>query len=138
MKPPKKGQKDVRFNLIVEEIQKFIEENQPDALAIETQYINPRMVFGAMKTIEIKGAILALFVSYCIKRGIEPVIFNVTPMEAKQAVGATGKFKNRKESKILVRKRVVTRFPSLKDKTEDELDAVAIGVAGLINLAALS
>jgi hypothetical protein len=55
-------------------------------------------------------------------------------MEAKQAVGATGKFKNRKESKIIVRNRVVTRFPKLKDSTEDELDAVAIGVAGLIKL----
>ncbi len=136
MKPVKKGQKDPRFNLIVEAVKAFLIAHQPDGLAIETQYINPRTIFGAMKTIEIKGAIQALFISYCLERGIEPMIFNVTPLEAKQTVGATGKFKNRKESKIIVRKRIIEKFPSMRNKTEDEMDAVAIGITGLVKLAA--
>lgn len=132
VKAPKKGQEDLRMEEIITNFVSFLNETKPDVLAIETQYINPVSISGALKTVEVKGAFLGLYISYCQQNSIKPVILNVTPMEAKQAVGATGIIKKRKESKILVRNKVLKMFPHLVECTEGEIDSVAIGVAGLI------
>ena len=99
------------------------------AIAIESQYLgfNPST---AIKLSELKGILIGVFLG----QTPDGVVLDIHPKTAKSAVGV-GNLK-RDESKIAVRKMVEYAFPLLKKKnlSEDEIDAVAISIAGFNSL----
>lgn len=119
---PKKGTSDERLAAVSEAIMHAITEWHPDGVAVEKLFfsINKKT---ALRVAEARGAILSVVGSTGI-----PVI-ECSPQEVKITVTGYGK-----ADKIAVMK-MVPRLVSLapkKGRLDDELDAIAIGITGLI------
>jgi len=125
-----------RFFEIAWRFTEALEKFKPNTLAIETQYISVRSS-SVIKVIEVKGLLEGLFYSYCLKYSINPVVLQIHPNTAKQAVGVKKMYK-RKESKIRVKAAVCHIYPQLEKQTQDVMDAIAIGIAGLNEVKRLS
>lgn len=109
-----------RLTLIGTEVEKIIKEFKPEALSIEKLYFttNQKTVMGVS---EARGVII-----YCASKN-NLSIFEYTPPQIKIAV--TGYGKSSKEG-------VMSMVPKLIDipnkiKSDDELDAIAIGITCL-------
>jgi crossover junction endodeoxyribonuclease RuvC len=109
-----------RLSLIGEEVEKIIKKYKPKALAIEKLYFTTNQK-TAMGVAEARGVII-----YCASHnGLD--IFEYTPPQIKVAVTGYGKAD---------KNMVISMVPKLIDiakntKSDDELDAIAIGITCL-------
>lgn len=112
----------IRFSAILELF-------KPEVMAIESQYLAIQSS-SVIKVIETKGLLEGLFYSYAIRNEIPPRIISIGPVTAKKAVGVVGRMK-RKESKAKVKEAVCKLYPAIAEQSQDVMDSVAIGLAGL-------
>lgn len=113
----------IRLASIFEQIQKLIKKHKPTHLAIETLFFSVNKK-TAIRVAEARGAILAL----AGLSGLE--LIELSPQAIKIAMTGTGN-----ASKEQVKKMVkLTVSISKTTKLDDEIDAIAIGVASLQTL----
>ncbi len=130
-KLPKKTVLDIRRMQIASAFSDILVLTQPDCLAIESQYMGVN-VKAMSKLVEVKGILQGVYFAYCFAYKKPFSLVDVTPLEAKQAVGVRKKLK-RGESKLAVKEAVLRRFPQFSaesEQKEDIFDAIAIGCAG--------
>ena len=117
---PDKGARERRLASVSKAITSLIEEYSPDILAIETLFfgVNKKTAFGVA---EARGAILAA--AGCTSLSV----VEYSPQQVKSAVTGHGG-----SDKIAVA-RMIPRLLTLSEKkrTDDELDAIAIGITAL-------
>ena len=119
---PAKGAPSVRLSTVYDSVQNAIKEHEPDRLAIESLFFSTN-VKTAMKVAEARGAVLAA----AGKAGLE--VQEYSPQEVKLAVTGYG---------AADKKAVAAMIPHLisltqKARLDDELDAIALGIAALTN-----
>lgn len=117
---PDKGAQEKRLARVAEAVEEMIARYAPDALAIE------KLFFGTNKTTAIKvgearGAVLAIAGAKKL-----PVI-ECSPQEVKLAVTGHGAADKTAIARMVPR--LVTLSP--KKRLDDELDAIALGIAAL-------
>ncbi len=117
---PAKGARETRLARVYEAVADAIKEHSPDALAIETLFFSTN-VRTALGVAEARGAVLAAAGSAKI-----PVI-ECSPQQVKLAVTGHGGA----DKKAIAR--MIPHLVSLskKKRLDDELDAIAIAIAGL-------
>ena len=117
----KMKQKDTdRYLEIAMKIKKIIQDYKPDALALETQYINGRFWGNAvLKTCEVKWIVRWVF----MVMNPEWSVRDIAPSEAKKVMGVKGK---RKEVKIAMVDAIMSKFKFLKAIDNDAADSCAI------------
>lgn len=119
---PPKGAAAMRLGKVYEAVSAAIKEYAPDALAIESLFfsINKKTAIGVA---EARGAILAAAGQASL------TVFEFTPQQVKLAV--TGHGGAEKDAVM----RMVPRLISLpiRARLDDEIDAIAVGIAGLSN-----
>lgn len=117
---PEKGAPAARLNEVYDSVLNAIKKHTPDRLAIETLFFSAN-VKSAMGVAEARGAVLAA----AGKARIE--VQEYSPQEVKLAVTGYG---------AADKKAVATMIPHLivlppKKRLDDELDAIALGIAAL-------
>lgn len=125
---PSKGEPDERLEQIALSFERQLcGYTYPAILAIETQYIYGSFGNSILKVAEVVGIIKGVYISWMSKRGLEYQIVNISPTEAKKAIGVKGKHK-RAESKKLVME-CAAKYTGMTIRTQDIADAIAIGIA---------
>ena len=126
----KKATFNSRLYFIAVELFEYLEAEKPDIMAIETQYIHV-ISNSVLKVSEVKGVLEGVYYAYCFRHKLKPEIIEVSPMEAKSAVGVQARLK-RNDSKQAVKKMVGLMYSELRKKgiEQDIYDAVSIAVAG--------
>ncbi|HET9641364.1 MAG TPA: crossover junction endodeoxyribonuclease RuvC [Candidatus Paceibacterota bacterium] len=117
---PEKGVREMRLSVVFSSIQNAIKEHAPDVLALETLFfsVNKKTAIGVA---EARGAILAA-------AGLADIpVREFSPQQVKIAV--TGYGASDKKGVALMVPRLITLPP--KKRLDDELDAIAIGIAAL-------
>lgn len=94
IKTSSKNEYQTRIRDIYIQLEDIAQTWKPDLLAIETQFINPRLGGSVLKTTEVTG--LAVGVALSANKDI--LVLRVNPKHMKSAIGLTGKGK-RKEAK---------------------------------------
>ncbi len=117
---PPKGERAERLAHVYEAVAKAIKKHSPDALAIETLFFSTN-VRTALGVAEARGAVLAAAGSAKI-----PVI-ECSPQQVKLAVTGHGGA----DKKAIARMIPHLVALSKKKRLDDELDAIAVGIAGL-------
>ena len=117
---PPKGARAVRLARVYGAVAKAIKEHRPDALAIEKLFFSTN-VRTAIGVAEARGAILAAAGSKAL------AVIECSPQQVKLAV--TGHGGADKKSMA----RMIPRLVSLskKKRLDDEMDAIALGIAAL-------
>jgi crossover junction endodeoxyribonuclease RuvC len=117
---PPKGERETRLDVVNEAVGEAIQEYQPDVFALETLYFstNKKTAIGVA---EARGAAL----SAAGKAGIP--VREIPPGTVKLAVTGNG----RADKKAIAQ--MIPLLVSLPKKTrlDDELDAIAVGIAAL-------
>ncbi|MCF7833783.1 MAG: crossover junction endodeoxyribonuclease RuvC [Candidatus Pacebacteria bacterium] len=109
-----------RLLLIGEKINLIIKEYHPDALAIETLFINTNQK-TAMRVSEARGVVIYEASKAHLK------IFEASPPQIKMAVTGYGKADKEQVMKMV---KMLVKIDNAK-KSDDELDAIAIALTGL-------
>jgi len=117
---PPKGAKEVRLAAVSRAIEHAITEYSPDAMAIESLFFSKNTT-TALGVAEARGAILA----EAGKAGLRTI--ECSPQEVKLTV--TGYGAADKASIMLMIPKLIALPP--KKRLDDELDAIAVGIAGL-------
>jgi crossover junction endodeoxyribonuclease RuvC len=117
---PDKGAPEARLSKVYDSVLEIIQSYDPERLVIESLFFSTN-VKTAMKVAEARGAILAA----AGKAGIE--VHEYSPQQVKLAVTGYG---------AADKKAVATMIPHLislpsKKRLDDELDAIALGIAAL-------
>ena len=117
---PEKGAREARLARVYEAVAKAIKKYSPDALAIETLFFSTN-VRTALGVAEARGAVLAAAGSAKIS------VIECSPQQVKLAVTGHGGA----DKKAIAR--MIPHLVSLskKKRLDDELDAIAVGIAGL-------
>lgn len=118
---PKRGARAERLAEVSQTITNAIKEYSPDALAIETLFFN-KNIKTAVGVAEARGAILAVAGSISL-----PVI-EYSPQQVKSAVTGHGGADKAAVSRMIPK--LLTLPP--KKRTDDELDAIALGITALV------
>lgn len=117
IRPPAKASSSQRYLIIFEGIEKLLEKFQPNALAVEGQFIH-KNAMSAMKLGMARGmAILA-----AEKRGIP--IFEYAPKKAKKAVVGNGSASKQQVQGMI---QLLLNLPALPTP-EDAADALALAL----------
>jgi crossover junction endodeoxyribonuclease RuvC len=112
-----------RLQLIGQEVQKIIKEYKPEALAIETLFLNTNQK-TVMRVAEARGVVI-----YEAKMA-NLEIFEATPLQIKVAVTGYGR-----SDKTQINKMVKILVDLGEDKKQDdELDAIAIALTALAHI----
>ena len=117
---PDKGAPDIRLACVSRAVTAAIKEYAPDALAIETLFfsVNKKTALGVA---EARGAILAA-------AGLASLpVVEYSPQQVKSAVTGNGGADKRAVANMIPRLLVLPE----KKRTDDELDAIAIGITAL-------
>ena len=117
---PDKGAPDIRLACVSRAVTAAIKEYAPDALAIETLFfsVNKKTALGVA---EARGAILAA-------AGLASLpVVEYSPQQVKNAVTGNGGADKRAVASMIPRLLVLPE----KKRTDDELDAIAIGITAL-------
>ncbi len=109
-----------RLLLVGKEIEKLMKRFKPEAVALEKLYFNSNQK-TAMHVSEVRGMILYLAEVHNLP------IFEYTPQEVKNAVTGSGRG-DKKQVTVMVRRLLHIEKPI---KTDDEYDAIAIGLVCL-------
>ncbi len=118
---PPKGGAEVRLSAVLRAVSEAIRTHAPDALSIETIFFN-KSTSTALGVAQARGAILAAAGAAAL-----PVI-ECSPQTVKLAV--TGYGAADKSSIARMVPKLITLPPKPK-RLDDELDAIAVGIAGL-------
>ncbi len=118
---PPKGARDVRLAHVSRAITDAIAEYLPDALAIETLFfsVNKKTAIGVA---EARGAILAAAGTAALR------VVEYSPQQVKNAVTGHGGADKTAVARMIPR---LLALPE-KKRTDDELDAIAIGITALV------
>lgn len=106
-----------RLELIGREVERIINEFEPETLAIENLFISTNQK-TAMRVAEVRGAILYQ------ARILGLSVYEYTPLQIKTATTSYGKA-TKKQVEDMV-KRIIPKSKTLKQ--DDEIDAIAIGI----------
>lgn len=113
----------LRLASIFKELERLIKEHSPTHMAIETLFFSVNKK-TAIKVAEARGAILAL-------AGIEGLgVVELSPQAIKIAMTGSGNATKEQVEKMV---RLTVKLPD-KAKLDDEIDAIALGVASLQTL----
>lgn len=104
------------------EVERVMEEYKPDVLAIETLFFN-KNVSTALKVAEVRGAIIFA----ATRRKVH--ITELSPQDVKSAVTGVGNADKGAVSRMIPR--IATLSEPTKKRLDDELDAIAVAIAGL-------
>ncbi len=117
---PAKGEQSARLAEVFDAVEKAIEEYSPDAVALESLFfsVNKKSAIGVA---EARGAVLTA----AGKAGLK--VFEFSPQQVKLAV--TGYGAAEKSAVASMIPRLIT-LPS-RPRFDDELDAIALGIAAL-------
>ncbi len=107
-----------RLRMVGEEVEKIIKKYSPSTLAIETLFFTTNQK-TAMRVAEIRGAILFIAGQHNLR------IFEYTPLQIKVAITGYGKANKNQIMNMLPH---LISFNHRDKKTDDELDAIAIGL----------
>lgn len=118
----KKDAHYARVSEVCQAVEQALEEYKPTVLAIETLFFN-KNVSTALKVAEVRGAIIFA----ASRRGVH--ITELSPQDVKAAVTGVG---NADKSAVA---RMIPRIATIPERSEkrldDELDAIAVAIAGL-------
>ncbi len=117
---PKKGAGSARLSCVSKSVSSAIKKYKPGALALETLFFGANKK-TALKVAEARGAILAVAGNASI-----PVI-ECSPQQVKLAVTGNGGA----DKKSIARMIPLLLILPKKKRLDDELDAIAIGIAAL-------
>lgn len=117
---PGRGAHERRLSRVTEAVGEAIKTHAPDALAIETLFFSTNRK-TALKVAEARGAVLA-----AAGAALLPVI-ECSPQQVKLAVTGNGRADKRAIARMLPR---LVALPA-RSRLDDELDAIAIGIAAL-------
>lgn len=117
---PEKGAHETRLARVTEAVQEAIKAHAPDALAIETLFFSTNRK-TAFRVAEARGAVLAV-----AGAALLPVI-ECSPQQVKLAVTGDGRATKASLARMLPR---LVALPARK-RRDDELDAIAVGIAAL-------
>ena len=112
-----------RLRLIGEEVESVIKKYKPDALAIETLFLNTNQK-TVMHVAEARGVVIY----ECIKVGMK--IFEASPPQIKIATTGYG---HANKDQIIKMVRILVDIPKSKT-SDDELDAIAIALTGFAHM----
>lgn len=118
---PAKGAPEERLAVISQAVEAAIAEHAPDSLALETLFFSTNNKRSAFGVAEARGAVL----SVAGQHGLS--VREFSPQTVKMAV--TGYGAADKKAVGLMVPRLVTLSP--KKRLDDELDAIALGIAAL-------
>jgi crossover junction endodeoxyribonuclease RuvC len=117
---PKKGLPEVRLAAVYEAVDSAIREHHPHALSLETLYFSTNKK-TAIAVAEARGVVLAAAGAHHLP------VYEYSPGQVKLAV--TGYGAADKKSIALMVPKLLSLPP--KKRLDDELDAIAIAIAGL-------
>lgn len=109
-----------RLLLIDEKMEEICKYHKPDILCIESLFLGTNQKTG-FHVAEARGVIVMTAEKYGLK------VYEYTPLQVKLAV--TGYGKSNKESVMKMVKKIVPQ--SEKITSDDELDAIAVGITGV-------
>lgn len=114
-----------RLSMIGREIEKLIEKWRPEVLAIETLLFNSNQK-TALRVSEARGVIIYAAAKHDLK------IFEFTPLQVKIAVTGYGRAEKRQVGQM------VKKLVKISDEvtSDDEIDAIAVGLACLAGVRA--
>lgn len=118
---PPKGAASIRLSCVFEEVQRAIQKYEPTVLAIETLFfsVNKKTALGVA---EARGAVLAA-------AGIEHLpVAEYSPAHVKLAVTGHGTAPKDAIARMVPR---LISLPKKEKRLDDELDAIALGIAAL-------
>lgn len=115
----KKDSQEKRLLKVFEEISKIIKKHKPTFLAVETLFfsINKKT---AIKVAEARGVVVLLAGMYNLE------LIEISPQEVKLSMTGSGNA----DKKQLQKMTALTLKIDIKDKLDDEVDAIALGFAG--------
>lgn len=117
IRPPATAELPVRYHVLFESVEALLQKYQPDAISIETQYVNKNPQ-STMKLAMARAVVLILSAKYTIP------IFEYTPSRAKKAISGSGSSDKRK---VQVMIQHLLRLPKLPTP-EDAADALALAI----------
>lgn len=117
---PAKGLRESRLAAVYAAVETAIRKHKPDALAIETLFFS-RNISTGIPVAEARGAILA-----AAGKAKLPVI-EISPQQVKLAVTGYGASDKAAIARMIP---LLVTLPAGKHR-DDELDAIAVGIAGL-------
>ena len=123
---PAKGLKEARLAEVGRAVEKAIEEFAPDVIALETLFFSTN-VKTALGVAEARGVILATCGAHHLP------VQEYSPQSVKLAV--TGYGAADKKAVTAMIPRLVTFTKPLAEALDDELDAIAVAIAGLADRA---
>lgn len=118
---PEKGSPSIRLAAVFCEVQKAIKKHKPNVLAIETLFfsVNKKTALGVA---EARGAVLAA-------AGVEHLLVaEYSPAHVKLAVTGHGGATKEAIARMIPR---LLSLPEKPKRLDDELDAIALGIAAL-------
>jgi crossover junction endodeoxyribonuclease RuvC len=118
---PPKGEVAERLACVFLEIEKAIKKHSPDVLAIETLFFSTN-VKTAMGVAEARGAVLAAAGKGKIR------VVEYSPQQVKLAVTGYGAADKKAVAQMIPK---LITLPAVKKRLDDELDAIALGIAAL-------
>jgi crossover junction endodeoxyribonuclease RuvC len=118
---PTKGKKEARLGEVFTAVAKAIQKHKPDAFALETLFfsVNKKTALGVA---EARGAVLAA-------AGVALVpVREYSPQQVKLAVTGYGASDKAAVARMIPK---LLSLPAKKSRLDDELDAIAVGIAAL-------
>ncbi|MDD5152539.1 MAG: crossover junction endodeoxyribonuclease RuvC [Candidatus Pacebacteria bacterium] len=107
-----------RLELVGREVARVIKEFKPEALSIENLFMSTNQKTG-MRVAEVRGAILY---QACLS---QLAVYEYTPLQIKTSI--TGYGRATKEEMVRMVKKLISGADNIKQ--DDEMDAIAIGLA---------
>ena len=107
-----------RLLLIGKEVEKLIKKHKPEVLAIEKLFLTTNQK-TAMRVAEVRGAVIF------IAQKNKLAVFEYTPLQVKIAITGYGKAT---KGQIMAMVPKLIFFSGKDKKTDDEFDAIAIGI----------
>lgn len=118
---PPKGHAEERLAVVSREVESWLTKHKPDVLGIEKLFFS-KSVTSALGVAEARGAALA-----AAGRAHIPVI-ECSPQEVKLAVTGHGAADKKAIARMVPK---LVALPSKARRLDDELDAIAVGIAAL-------
>ena len=118
---PAKGKKEARLAEVFAAVAKAIKKHKPDAFALETLFFSVNKT-SALGVAEARGAVLAAAGAAALP------VKEYSPQQVKLAVTGYGASDKAAVARMIPK---LLALPAKKRRLDDELDAIAVGIAAL-------